>query len=701
MHQAVIQQAFRTVPDISGVNGGYGTQTSRGNAGIARLVQLRRRGLDVVFVIDATGSMGWVLTDVTMQVREIADALRSLVPLTRIGVAVFQGAETPHLPVRLQPLTYSTTEVELFLSGLGASGGGGLYKDIAGGIKAAVRSAGWRKTSQAIIVLVADGPPPNNALSAIRKAVRAFARQGGSLVVVDASGQANPAMVESEIGRSVNYAMYSRAPTYSLQRIAEAANTNATTLQGNLNLSQALVGRVLGINPKPLFDVVKMRFRLSPLYGRPSGRVTKPNPSVVQEGTVSDTAALRQLTDQMAVRAQAASAGLLRPSEIRQSIADVHWILRESHRRQRTLEMAIGNDEHALKALYESTAWQNISYAYDWLPCWLGWLMLAERHMGATNNATILRSAQSAFRAGQIRVWRPELVVQSSRGLARVALAEHKPLDALRILRTARARYATRISGRARRSLDKDINLLHAPIISVSTVHQTKPEISAVELADINDLIQQQLRFGSGAAQAAPLIRGLLQSGEWDVRLVHIVLRAKLALADQDIGVLGDLAVAEEALKNKHYYSAVESYARFFQSVYDARDRGLARYRYRYGLACLEAGLNGRALQVTDDLSRRWKLNNDVESAVLKLRFLASYARAREIPSPDAIALLRDCAAAFLADAPNDPDAGLARLALAHTSQLRVAPRNNVTSENRNQRRGHRSSNSAVMTAST
>lgn len=667
--QQTSSPAFQEV----GANGGHRAGTSPENAEDARLMSFRNRGIDVVFVIDVTGSMEWVLTDVTMQVREIANVLRSLAPLTRIGVVVYHGAEAPHVPVSMQPLTYSTVKLKQFLSALHASGGGGLEKDVGGGLEAAVRKAGWRKTSREIIVLVGDGPPPNGALRAIYKVVRAFARQGGRLAVVDASGQANPALVEREIGRPVDYAMYRSAPMYAFREIAEAAGRNATTLRGNLNLAQVLVGLVLGVNPTPLFSVVKMR-RNSSIFKTKGTQGTTPDASVALEAKLPNSTVFRQLTNQMAMRAHEATTGLMPPSEIQKSIADVRWILKELHRRQLELEKPREIDEHALKTLYESPAWRDIAYADDWLPCWLGWLELADRHTASTNNVMRLQSLQSVFRAGQIRSWRPELAVQSSRGLARVALAEHKPSEALSILRAAREQYGARVSRRTRMSLNTDIQSLEAPIVAVSTKHKNKPQVSDAELAAIDALIRQQLRFGTGAAEAAPRIRGLLHSGSWDVRLADLVLSAKAAFADQDIGVLGDLAVAEEALNNKHYYSAVESYRSFFQAVRDASDRGLARYRYRYGLACMEAGLYDCALQVTEGIGRSGKAKHDVTSAVLKLRFLASYEHAREVPSSNARAQLRVCAAAFLADAPTDPDAQMAKRALAQTSPERVAP---------------------------
>jgi len=231
----------------AGARAGGGDSTSSG-----RLVDLRKRGLDVVFVIDATGSMDWVLADIAGRVREIADALRSLVPLTRIGVAAYRDAEDPEFVVKVQPLTYSNQKLESFLGALRAAGGGGLQEGVDAGLEAAVRQAGWRKGAQAIMVLIGDAPPKDGSLGRIRATVRAFALAGGQLAVVDVSDQANPELVERETGRKVDHAMYRRTPMYEFEMIAEAAGTRATTLRGDLVLPRRLVGLVLGIDAEPL-----------------------------------------------------------------------------------------------------------------------------------------------------------------------------------------------------------------------------------------------------------------------------------------------------------------------------------------------------------------------------------------------------------------------------------------------------------------
>ena len=66
----------------SGIGNGLGDGTSRFAAFISGL---REAGLDVVFCVDTTGSMGWVLAEVKDRIDDITKFVRTLVPIARFG----------------------------------------------------------------------------------------------------------------------------------------------------------------------------------------------------------------------------------------------------------------------------------------------------------------------------------------------------------------------------------------------------------------------------------------------------------------------------------------------------------------------------------------------------------------------------------------------------------------------------------------
>src|SRR5215470_1701914 len=66
--------------------------------------ELRRKGLDVVLVIDGTGSMKLIIDDVKAKMMQLVQSIHRLVPIARIGIIVFGGkGEQMHI----QPLTLS------------------------------------------------------------------------------------------------------------------------------------------------------------------------------------------------------------------------------------------------------------------------------------------------------------------------------------------------------------------------------------------------------------------------------------------------------------------------------------------------------------------------------------------------------------------------------------------------------------------
>jgi len=68
----------------------------------------------VLFVVDATGSMGWVLDEVKTRILDITSTVRSLVPISRFGVLAYRDRGDPEFVTRMQNLTYSTLKLQAF-----------------------------------------------------------------------------------------------------------------------------------------------------------------------------------------------------------------------------------------------------------------------------------------------------------------------------------------------------------------------------------------------------------------------------------------------------------------------------------------------------------------------------------------------------------------------------------------------------------
>ncbi len=224
-----------------------GTGLGDGADQFAKYVEeLREAGLDVLFMIDATGSMDWALQTVKGRVRDMIEWVRELVPIARFGVVAYRDVDDPEFVTRIQPLTYSTIKVERFLSSLKGSGGGDLGESILSGMQVATRQAGWRSSGKRLIILIGDAPPHREEVDALIRLVSSFRQSGGQITALDISDEANPALLEARLQRRVNRAMYRGTPSYDFSLIAEAGGGDAATLDGDIRLTRRLVTLIFG-----------------------------------------------------------------------------------------------------------------------------------------------------------------------------------------------------------------------------------------------------------------------------------------------------------------------------------------------------------------------------------------------------------------------------------------------------------------------
>lgn len=231
----------------AGFGTGVGNGLSNSTRGFAAYVQgLRETGLDVVFVIDTTGSMDWVLAEAKARMVDIVDAVRLLVPISRFGVVAYRDHDTPGYVTRPLPLTYSIARLNRFLDSLTAEGGGDLPEAVAAGIEAAVGDAGWRLGARKVIVLIGDAPPHARDLDRVLGVVRKFVAENGQLSALDVSHEANPALIEAVVGRPVDHKIFRNRPQYDYQQLAEAGGGVAATMAGDVQITRQLMSLILG-----------------------------------------------------------------------------------------------------------------------------------------------------------------------------------------------------------------------------------------------------------------------------------------------------------------------------------------------------------------------------------------------------------------------------------------------------------------------
>jgi hypothetical protein len=187
---------------MGGGGGGFGTSLS--SLGISLdsafgkyVGGLRRQGLDVAIVIDATGSMQHVIDDLKRRLDDMVVTMQRLVPNARIGAVAFRDLPDDNIAtaprrsedflVKWTDLTFRAGKVKNFLNGLVAEGGGDWEEAVKDGFEAAMNQLKWRPDAKKVIILVGSSPPHDRDMPALRDLVSQWKARGGVVSAIDVS----------------------------------------------------------------------------------------------------------------------------------------------------------------------------------------------------------------------------------------------------------------------------------------------------------------------------------------------------------------------------------------------------------------------------------------------------------------------------------------------------------------------------------
>ncbi len=155
---------------------------------------LRRRGLDVVIVIDATGSMQNILDETKERMVELVRSIQKLVPTARVGAVAFRdrpdGSATPRrdeedFVIKWSDLTFNGPKVQAFVSGVTAASGGDWEEAVREGLETAITEMSWRPDAKKIMILVGSSPPHAEEREAIDRLAARFVAMGGTISTID------------------------------------------------------------------------------------------------------------------------------------------------------------------------------------------------------------------------------------------------------------------------------------------------------------------------------------------------------------------------------------------------------------------------------------------------------------------------------------------------------------------------------------
>jgi hypothetical protein len=181
--QLAQQRIARRIPVASGGRGTGDTAGTIGSGGFRRTVsELRKSGLEIVFVFDSTGSMTRMIDDTRSSISQMLAVLQALVPDARVGLVTFRdrGRNERYL-VQQIPLGFDFWRAVNFMQFVVADGGGDRPEDVRAGLRAAF-AQDWRPTARRVVVLAGDAPPHADDFTKLLGEVKAFAHDGRSFV---------------------------------------------------------------------------------------------------------------------------------------------------------------------------------------------------------------------------------------------------------------------------------------------------------------------------------------------------------------------------------------------------------------------------------------------------------------------------------------------------------------------------------------
>jgi hypothetical protein len=145
---------------------------------------LRKTGLDIAIIIDATASMQHVIDDIKERSVALVERIQSLVPIARIGVVAFRDKGEDFV-VRWTDLSFHASKIESFITNLRADGGGDWEEGVREGLEAAIDELAWRRRSKRVIILVGSSPPHAEDMDAVGALAREFEGNGGVISTID------------------------------------------------------------------------------------------------------------------------------------------------------------------------------------------------------------------------------------------------------------------------------------------------------------------------------------------------------------------------------------------------------------------------------------------------------------------------------------------------------------------------------------
>lgn len=148
--------------------------------------------VDIVFVVDATGSMQDEIDYLKAELQDVIQRVQDTLPKTDLGLgAVFYRDQGEEYLTRKAPLSTSISRTTDFIKSQNADGGGDNPEAVEEALRVAVEEMNWRSNAATkLMFLVLDAPPHQSPeiLATLERVTRSAAAQGIRIVPLTCSG---------------------------------------------------------------------------------------------------------------------------------------------------------------------------------------------------------------------------------------------------------------------------------------------------------------------------------------------------------------------------------------------------------------------------------------------------------------------------------------------------------------------------------
>lgn len=149
------------------------------------------RGLDLVIVFDATGSMSPEINNVKVMMNRMGERLLKKLSSIKISLVAYRDAGDAYTHLGT-PLTHDLDKLNHFMSGIRAEGGGDMPEGVQYGMQCGLTQNKFRKRAHKLMLVFGDAPPHQEHLEDCVNIARTFYGQDGGRVNTITCGAEEP-----------------------------------------------------------------------------------------------------------------------------------------------------------------------------------------------------------------------------------------------------------------------------------------------------------------------------------------------------------------------------------------------------------------------------------------------------------------------------------------------------------------------------